>query len=170
MTEQGGQGQEATRPSFKLTLKGAGVTVDRDVPEGVASDIISLVLGGGAGLSPGTRSRGTSGSGRPGRSLREVLDEAGAQKNPQIVAAIGQFLMDDTGQERFTRSQVKERFSQAGQPTPANIVRDFQAAVTSGWIAEEPKGQFYVTESGRKAIAEQFAGHSIRRPARRRGH
>jgi hypothetical protein len=41
--------------------------------------------------------------------VREFIDAATAKKNPQIVTAIGQYLTDHEGQERFTRSEVKAK-------------------------------------------------------------
>lgn len=160
---------EAAEPTYKLSLKGEGITVEREVSGDVARDIIAVVMGGGVafrGPRPPTPS-GARGGG--GMSIREFIDEAGAKKNPQIVTAIGQFLVDREGQDRFTRTDVKARFAQAGEPTPANIGRDVALAVTSGWIAENPRNQFYVTDSGRRAIEARFEGQKIRRPRRRAG-
>lgn len=163
-------GSEGTPPEgsmYDLSLKGEGITVERRVPSDIARDIIAVVMGG---TVAGRRDRAST-SGAPGTSLgmsiREFIDETGAKKNPQIVAAIGLYLIDHEGQERFTRSDVKARFAQAGEPTPSNIGRDVGLAVTSGWIAENPRNQFYVTDSGRRAIEAKFEDQTIRRPRRR---
>lgn len=158
----------ADEPKFKLSLKGEGITVEQDVPAAVARDIIAIVLGG----APSTRgARGTPMSQASGTgsnlSIREFVDEAGAKKNPHIVTAIGQYLIDVDGQERFTRAEVKAKFAKAGEPTPANISRDMAHAASSGWVAENPRGQFYVTDTGRRAIEAKFEGQQIRRPRRR---
>lgn len=155
-------------PMYELSLKGEGITVEREVSGDVARDIIAVVMGGVAGARrPRAVSPGSVGPPRLGVSVREFIDDAGAKKNPQIVTAIGQYLIDHDGQERFTRSDVKNRFSQAGEPTPGNMGRDVALAVSSGWIAENPRNQFYVTDSGRRAIETKFEGHAIRRPRRR---
>jgi hypothetical protein len=162
-------GADVASPKYKLSLTGEGITVERDVSGDVARDIIALVMGGTV-TSRGTRQTTPSGpKGATGKSIREFIDETGAKKNPQIVTAIGQYLIDQEGQERFTRTEVKARFAQAGEPTPANIHRDFALAVTSGWIAENPRNEFYVTDSGRRAIEARFEGQKIRRPRRRSG-
>lgn len=155
-------------PTYKLSLTGKGITVEQTVPADVARDIIAVVMGGATGphASGGGTSVRASGIGS-NVSIREFIDDAGAKKNPQIVAAIGLYLIDHEGQERFTRSEVKAKFAQAGEPTPANIGRDFALAVTSGWIAEDPRNQFYVTDTGRRAIEAKFEGRKIRRPQRR---
>lgn len=155
-------------PMYKLSLKGKGIIVEQDVSADVAKDIIAVVMGGATG--PRTNRGGTvaraSGTGS-NVSIREFIDDAGARKNPQIVSAIGLYLTDVDGQDRFTRPEVKAKFSQAGEPTPANISRDVALAATSGWIAEDPRNQFYVTDTGRRAIEAKFEGQKIRRPRRR---
>jgi len=162
---------EGPDSTYKLSLKGEGITVERDVPGHVARDIIAVVMGGGVTAVRSTTRPPTQNGprGATGMSIREFIDEAGAKKNPQIVATIGQYIIDNEGQDRFTRSDVKARFAQAGEPTPANIARDVAAAVTSGWIAEDPRNEFYVTGSGRRAIEARFEGQKIRRPRRRSG-
>jgi hypothetical protein len=159
--------------SFKLSLKGTGITVDRTVPEDVALEIVSIVMGGGsgpAGAPPGVPGRGlASRTGQQGMTLRKFLDDANARRIPQIIAAIGQFMTDQEGKARFTRPEVRSKFASAGERAPANIARDFQVAVTSDWIAEDAseRGSFYVTDGGRQAIAARFEGQRIRRARRR---
>src|SRR5438309_700004 len=128
MTKEEGSANAAgeTGPTFKLSLTGEGVTVEREVAGDVARDIIAVVLGGG--IPRGVRSTAPSAT---GLSIREFIDETGAKKNPQIVTAIGQYLIDHEGQERFTRGDLKARFAQAGEPMPANLSRDVALAVSS---------------------------------------
>lgn len=156
--------------TYSLVLRGKGITVEQDVSGDVAREIISLVMGGRLlGRQPGVAAQAPNIPQRSGgpMSIREVIDDAEAKKNPQIVTVIGQYLTEHEGQERFTRADVKARFAQAGEPTPANFSRDFSLAVTSGWIAENPRNEFYVTDSGQRAIAAKFDGQKIRRPRRR---
>jgi len=155
----------ALAPTFELTLRGEGLSVDRKISADVARDVIALVLGSAREISREARG-GTSGSSRVKKSLREVLDEAEANKNPQIITVIGAQLTD-SAEDRFTRSDVKTKFAQAGEPMPANFARDFALAVSSGWIAEDQKGEFYVTDAGHRAITAKFVDQRIRRPRRR---
>jgi hypothetical protein len=165
--EAADQPAEPIGPMYKLSLKGDGITVEREVSGDIAGDIIAVVIGGGVPVR-GVRAPARTVPRSPsGMSIREFIDEAGAKKNPQIVTAIGQYLIDHEGQERFTRSDVKSKFAQAGEPVPANLGRDVSLAVSSGWVAESSRNEFYVTESGRHAIESRFEGRKIRRPRRR---
>jgi hypothetical protein len=159
----------AAAPTYALSLKGEGITVERDVSADIARDIIAVVLGGGTSVRRVPHATPMRGSAQPttGISLREFIDAAGAKKNPQIATAIGLYLIDHDGQDRFTRGDVKSKFSDAGEPTPSNIGRDVALAKTSGWIAEEPRNEFYVTDSGRRAVEAGFQGFAVRRPRRR---
>lgn len=154
---------------YKLSLKGKGITVEQDVPQEVARDIIAVVMGGVAARGPRTAPAAGAPRTAGNVSVREFIDAAGAKRNPQIVTAIGLYLMEREGQERFTRSEVRNKFSQAGEPTPSNIGRDVALAALSGWIAENPRSQFYVTDTGIRAIEAKFEGQAVRRPKRRSG-
>jgi hypothetical protein len=159
---------EEAEVTYRLSLMGEGITVEREVSADVARDIIAVVLGGVANVrGPRPAPVGSALRTAASVSLREFIDAAEAKKNPQIVTAIGLYLMDHEGQERFTRGEVKERFSDAGEPAPANIGRDVALAKTSGWIAENPRNEFYVTDGGRRAVEAGFEGFAVRRPRRR---
>jgi hypothetical protein len=151
---------DAAAATYTLSLKGEGITVERVVSADVARDIIAVVMGGEAAPMRGS-TRPTTGI-----ALREFIDSADAKKNPQIVTAIGLYLIDHEGQERFTRGQVKTKFSDAGEPMPSNIGRDVAVAKTSGWIAENPRNEFYVTDTGRRAVEAAFEGFAVRRRSR----
>lgn len=156
---------DETGPQFELSLTGEGISVKRDITAAMASDIIAVVMGGG---STAGRPTGTSSTRRfPGgqKAVREYLDEAEAKKLPQIITVIGEFLTD-RGQDRFSRQDVKGMFPKAGESTPSNFARDFALAVGSGWIAEDQRNEFYVTEPGRRAIEAKFADQKIRRRRR----
>jgi hypothetical protein len=167
---------ETVEPLYQLSLKGKGITVEQEVPQGVAREIIALVMGGlapvGAPVARPGVTLGRAGAHGGGMvSVRQYLDDADATKNPEIITAIGEYLRLYANQERFTRADVRARFSQAGERTPSNLPRDWALAVGSDWIAPDhaDSGRFYVTENGRKAIASKFENAKIRRPRRRSG-
>ena len=158
--------KDEPRPEFELSLSGEGIEVSRTISEAMASDIIAIVMGGAPALGRGVGTAPPRRSTRDQTSVREYLDEAEAKKIPEIITVIGQFLMD-RGQDRFARQDVKLMFPKAGEPMPSNFARDFALAVASGWIAEDQKNEFYVTDGGRRAIEANFADQKIRRRPRR---
>ncbi|MBW2622541.1 MAG: hypothetical protein JRD68_06510 [Deltaproteobacteria bacterium] len=76
-------------PLYQLTLKGEGISIEREIPEAMAQQIVSLVLGGpsprgGASFEeqddydePSDRDyfEGKSSGGRPGQELKDYLRE-----------------------------------------------------------------------------------------------
>jgi len=165
---------EVTPPSYKITLKGDGVTIDKEIAEDTAREVVALIMGGTvvAPSAAPVRSHGQNQEGsvrRGDKSSREFLDEVGAKKNPELITAIGQMLFDQ-GIETFNSSDLKTQFRGAGEVTPANLGRDIRTAQSSGWIAADPSDamHFYVTDAGRRAIAGKFEGAKIRRPTPRR--
>jgi hypothetical protein len=166
--------EQATEPTYALTLDGNGVTIKRDVPESVARAITAIVMGGapivvspqagGPAGSPGATP--TSPGGR--QSVREYLNEVGPKRNAEKITAIVAYLKEQ-GQETVTRDQVKENFRKAGEAAPGNYHRDFTDALATGWIAEDHanSGNYYLTSTGEAAIENGFPG-KIRRPARKK--
>jgi hypothetical protein len=156
---------DAAKTSYSLTLKGEGISVSRDVDQSVARAIMELVLGGVEPPRLGTMTNERASSSPANTqltrlSLREFLDQAEPKRNPDKIVAIGEYIIQHDKQPEFTRDDVKARFRNAGEPVPANFPRDFNWAISTGWIAEDAHnaGQHYVTQKGRTAIAEKFSG------------
>lgn len=150
---------------YNLILKGEGISVSREVGESVARAIMELVLGGGEPSQPPTQTQHRAppmqANAQMGRlSLREFLDQAEPTRNPDKIVAIGEYIMLHDKQPDFTRDDVKMRFRSAGEPVPANFPRDFNWAISNGWIAEDAHnvGRHYVTQKGKAAIAGKFSG------------
>lgn len=147
--------------TYKLNLTGGGVTVDREVSEEQARQIVAIVMGGASVAGPLTRSasgiatRAVSGQ---TRGLREFIDEVAAERKPEKILAIGAYLIDNLGQQSFSREEVKAQFKNAGEGVPGNYPRDFKWAITAGWIAPDPEAddRFFVTDTGRQALDQQF--------------
>jgi hypothetical protein len=145
---------------YSLSLKGEGMAVERKIDEATALEVLALVMTG----APATdtthgekRERPRATERRSGRkSLREYLDEVGAKRNPDKIVSIAEYISEETG-KNFTRDDVKNRFEDAAEPVPGNYGRDFQWGVRNGWIAPAAtKGDYYVTDAGRKAIEAKF--------------
>lgn len=143
---------------YKLSLTGDGIRIDKEIPEFLASQIISLVMGGYPTETSVIAARKLPSIG--GRlSLREFMDEAGARRNAEKIVAIGTYLMQNLNQESFTKKEVKLQFKNAAEPVPGNYARDFDWAVSNGWLAPSVGSHrdYYVTKKGLEAIANKFS-------------
>lgn len=146
---------------YKLALEGNGVTINKEIPESIALQIISLAMGGQPNrvttVKPISGSLAMGGAART--SVREFMSQVGAKRNPDKIVAIGAYLMQELGRETFTRKDVKEQFMNAREPVPGNYTRDFDWAVSNGWLAPTPGSikDYYVTNSGLVAITNQFS-------------
>jgi hypothetical protein len=156
--------EAAPETTYDLTLKGAGVTIERKVPQSIALTIIATVMGGGQlarpaqpRLVPG----GGAGAGAASTGLTpgEYLSAVEAKRNPDKILAFGAFLMDEMGRETFTRDEVRAMFQSAAEPVPANFHRDFTWAVSNRWLGQQvgAPGAYYVTSTGRTALGNKFS-------------
>lgn len=170
---------DETPEKIHLSLTGAGITVEKDIDQGLAATIIGIVMGGGAPpamAAPRADQATATGYRAPiteRLSLREYLDDVSAARYPDKIVAIGQYMADHEASDTFTRDDVKSRFKSAGEAQPGNFARDFSVTLKSGWIAEDnaDSGNFYVTKKGRDVIAGGFAaelrkGTKVRRAKR----
>ena len=169
---------DATEKAYDVIVKGPGLAADRKVDLPTALAVMQVVFGESpppptapAGKAVQTNLPAVQ---RPQLvSVREFLEESGARSIPAKIAAIGRYLRDQESHHDFSRDEIRLRFRSAGEAMPANFHRDFQKAVTAGWIGEDPqsRGRFYVTRRGDEAIDRKFEGASVpavrsRRPRR----
>lgn len=154
-------------PEYDLTLKGAGLTIERKVTESIALAVVSLVMGGdgsrlaprrGAAAFPGNPAASASVQGQA-MTVGEYLSEVEAKRNPDKILAFGAYLMDEMGRETFTRDELRSMFQKAAEPVPGNFHRDFTWAVQNRWLGEQTDapGAYYVTKTGRTALGNKFA-------------
>lgn len=148
---------------YKLALEGDGIKIEKEIPESLALQVVSLVMGGhSAGiLAPKSHlAVGQKSSvGGTRLSVREYMDDAGAKRNPEKIVAIGAYLMHQLNQEAFTRKEVKLQFKNAAEAVPGNYTRDFDWAVSNRWLAPSTGSHkdYYVTKKGIDAIANKFS-------------
>lgn len=162
---------------IRLSLTGAGISVEKDIDEGLAATIIAIVMGGGmtpaltAARGGGTAAQGHRAPITERLSLREYLDEVSAVRYPDKIVAIGQYMADHEQMDTFARDDIKSRFKSAGEAQPGNFARDFSVTLRSGWIAEDKadSGNFYVTKKGRDVIAGGFSAELRKGTKVRRG-
>ena len=148
-----------SEPGYALSLKGEGIEVEREIDQTMALEILSIVMGGAGSKQMQSPLPRVESSRRRGQSLREFLNEVEAKRNVDKIVAIASYLETERGYETFSADQVKKEFKTAREPAPANYPRDFKWAVATGWLAPTPEDpdEFYVTESGRKAIEGKFS-------------
>ncbi len=163
-----GSAATETKSGYRLTLKGDGITVDRDISELLAKDIIAMILGESIPQSPKSpistalpqQSNGQSQNnvGSPRKSLREYFNEVNARKNPQKILAIANYLVCYMGKTTFSIADIKPQFKTANEPVPANLNRDFQIVLQYGWIApdHEERKMFFITQTGLDALSNRF--------------
>ena len=98
-------------------------------------------------------------------SLREYLDESGAYRVPDKIAAFGVYLNDYAKKADFGRADLVQCFEAAAEPVPMNLARDLKWALRSGWIALRAgrRDLYYVTHTGRNAVGEKFSAEVVRK-------
>ena len=97
----------------------------------------------GASVSP---AGGTTGSTKKVENARAALDISGAKTNAEKIVALGAYILQDGG-DTFKAEDVKAQFRRARESAPANFGRDLGAAIQANWIAEDPTGEYYVTNA-----------------------
>lgn len=90
-------------------------------------------------------------------SPRELIQEKQPTTNAQRIALFAYYREKVEGLARFSRGDLENYFSKAKEPPPANYSRDFQAAVSLGWIYED-RTDSYLTTKGLEAVEAGFGG------------
>ncbi len=164
------------KASITLTLKGTGLSYEKEIDENTAAQIMALCLT----LHESRLNTEKTGqlpsfqrilSSSQSESAAEYLNRYAPRRNPDKILALAGFLKMHHNKESFEQGEIKSLFRDAGELTPANLTRDFKATVAKGWIAPEPnkKGSFYITNTGIKALEGGFPEESVvKRKAPRR--
>ena len=147
-------GQDA----LHLTLTGKGISIDRDVPEAVASQVIQLLLQESPAARPGGNEPGAPRrhEGGPATTLAEMFVRHEPKRNPDKIAVIA-FHAKAGGKATFQKADVRAGFRGAGEREPANFDRDWQWAVRNGWLGGNAKDGFYITRTGEEVVRANFA-------------
>lgn len=161
------------KAGYRFILQGEGIDVDRQVNQAIARHLLNVALAeGDAEPIPAVSSVVPRAGDR--KSLREFLDEVRAQRNPEKIVAIGDYLDVSEKLPDFSREDIRGKFRAAGEAPPGNFGRDFAWAISNGWIAEDVqnKGRFYVTKTGKEAVGAKFSAEikqkSMIKPQRRK--
>ena len=133
--------------SIKLSITGK-LTYSEEITISQAAEIISFL---NADDVSATSNRTGSGLGGPKNqtdakvaSAREAIEISGAAKNPEKIVALGAYVLQDGG-ETFKAEDVKGQFRRARESAPGNFSRDLSTAISSGWIAEDQPGEYFLT-------------------------
>ena len=158
-----------SKPSYRLTLEGDGITLSRDVSQETALALINVALGGApnaplaSGQHPGSSKASITTATSAGATTRsttdtpgEFLETVGARTNVDKIVALGAFLHDQRDQDQFSRDDVKGMFRAAHESAPANFPRDFKAALTARALGEDGPGRYFVTRTGRALLERGF--------------
>ena len=157
--------------TFKLSLQGGGLTLEREVGPEVAGRLLQLLFGGAEAMPT---LKGIDAEGGPIRdrqrvSAREVLNEYGAGKIAEKITGFGFYMREHENMHEFTKDNLWKCFSKAREALSKNPTRDIKATISVGWIAEDHKkpGHYYVTSQGDEALQRRFSSE-VRRAVRRR--
>lgn len=116
-----------------------------------------------APTASGTEPPKASGGTRP-LSPRELIQDKQPTTNPQKIALFAYYREKVEGLARFSRADLETYFAKAKEPPPANYPRDFQTAVSLGWIYEDGADS-YLTTKGLEAVEAGFGGKAQPRGA-----
>lgn len=157
---------------YRVAVKGTGINFDKAVTEDVANEVMILVLGGqlSGGKRDDKKTPPKPGSTDPDLSIGDYVETHNAKTNPAKVTAIGNYLHEHDGAGQFTKQELLDGFENANETSPAYFDRDLRRAVSAKWIAPKrgTKDTFYVTGTGKKALADNFGKSGGRLPRRRR--
>lgn len=153
---------------IKITIKGAGLSYEREIDESTAGQIMALCLSsqesgsdsGKVGLGLSTRRVGSQ-----RESAAEYLNRHAPKRNPDKILTLAGFLKESHNKDSFQQGEIKSLFRDAGELIPANLTRDFKWVVSSGWIAPDPakKGSFYITNTGLKVLQGGFPDDLVKK-------
>jgi hypothetical protein len=87
----------------------------------------------------------------------ELLQEKNPTTNAQKIALFAYYREKVEGLARFSRADLESYFAKAKEPPPGNYHRDFQAALSLGWIYEDGADS-YLTTKGLEAVEAGFGG------------
>ncbi len=143
---------------FSLTLRGEGISIDREVDKRTALAIVAAALGGEGVTARAAPSHATDSSSLSAtKSLREFLTEVAPNTNNERIVTIGSYLHEYRSHERFSKDDIEAGFRSAREQLPKNLSRDLSRTLAAGWIDEVgEKGRYHVTNTGAKAVQGAF--------------
>ncbi len=175
----GGEGTEMDEETFKITLYGPGIQVDRNISEDVVYRVLQILLQ--AGTEVKKRRSSQRAESELVSSLNRFFRRHRPGNNAERIAAVVAFI--ERLDERATRrEEIPDWLVMAGESVPSNLSRDVSMAIDRSWIALQdgegdelilgPRGQERfagsLTEAKREALALRHRRQSQLRSARAR--
>lgn len=153
---------------IKITIKGTGLSYEREIDESTAGQVMALCLSSQDSISDSGKARlGVSARrlGSQRESAAEYLNRYAPKRNPDKILTLAGFLKESHNKDSFQQGEIKSLFRDAGELIPANLTRDFKWVVSSGWIAPDPakKGSFYITNTGLKVLQGGFPDDLVKK-------
>ncbi len=161
--------------NYKITIEGPGVEITREVSEEIWQKAIVLTLTGASTIDNSASQRAQeTGDTRvecakeaidmPKISIGEFISEHNATRYPDKIVAIGCYIYEYRGKERFTGDDIKSLFVEAAEKVSRNIARDIRWTLSNNWIAMDPNTKsFYVTQKGFSAVKDKFSKSVIKK-------
>lgn len=157
-------GRAMSKPKrYKLKLSGSGISIDTDISEAIAQQIVVVAFGGDS--QPTTRGVAEAAAGLGGPpgdaiALSEFITKCQAQRIPDKITAVAYYLKNYKSQGTFTKADLKQKFREAGETVSAHLTaRDLTWAIKNKWIARDPgdHDRLYITGTGETAVNEKFS-------------
>src|SRR5258708_6781107 len=137
---------------FKLTITGAGISIEKDIDENQLAKILPLAVS--SSINHNIIPQVSDSLSEPTLSVREYLDAKNPKTYSQKVLVVASYLKDILKKDKFTVEDVKTQFERAAEKITKNFLRDFKSTLQAGWIAEsyETKGTYFLTSKGQAII------------------
>lgn len=151
--------------SVKITISGDGLSFERETDMHKAGQIIAF-LSNDATMGMTTADPyspapvavlGTSENRR--KSPRQALMESDANTNAEKIVVLANFICERNGVDTFSPKEVQVEFKKAGEPLPKNLTRDFNTAITQGFILENDEGDYSLTDLGLEVVTSGFGDY-----------
>lgn len=153
--------------SYKISVIGQGLNLEREVSSEIGEKIVFFLLTGNVGkLIPhkgvdaelDSQTVGVPSSIYPEVSLREFMNEQLAKRIPDKIATMAFYIREYRGAQFFGKEDLRSLFQEAAEPVPKNIPRDINTTIRLGWIAARPedKNTYYITSKGMDAVKAKF--------------
>ena len=94
---------------------------------------------------------------QPSLSIAEYYKKFNPKRNPDKILVFASYSNECLELKKFNIDDIKGMFSEVGEKTPKNFMRDFKWAKVNGWFDKFPNSdEYYITKSGKKVLENNF--------------